>query len=466
MKTRYEKPIIHKLETGTMSKFGTNTLCRPKVRTEIDGADIDDLVNRFGSPLFVYSEKTIRQKCQEMRRAFSTRYPDTALAWSYKTNYLDAICALMHQEGSMAEVVSAMEYEKARKLGIPGEQIVFNGPYKPEEALKTAAREGALINIDHIDEIEALEAVANTLGHPIRVGIRVNMDTGIYPMWSRFGFNLENGEAMEAIKRLVSGNKLIPVGLHCHIGTFILDPDAYRCQVEKLAALACRIQDDFGFEMTYLDIGGGFPSQSRLKNAPNLSNSDLPSIDVYAEAICEALFKNLRPGCFPKLIVESGRALIDEGGTLISSVVADKRMPDGTKAYVIDAGVNLLFTSNWYRFDIATDRKVPGFCENSIVYGPLCMNIDVIDESLMLPPLRKGSRLLISPVGAYNNTQWMQFIHYRPNIVLIGENGAIDIIRQAEDLTDISRRERLPKRLTAGLTDGGDHEAALYQIAV
>ena len=302
--------------------------------------------------------------------------------------------------------------------------------------------------------------------HPIRVGIRVNMDTGIYPMWSRFGFNLENEEAMEAIKRLVSGNKLIPVGLHCHIGTFILDPDAYSRQVEKLVILANQIQDDFGFEMDYLDIGGGFPSQSRLKNAPNLSNSDLPSIDVYAEAICEALFKNLRPGCFPKLIVESGRALIDEGGTLISSVVADKRMPDGTKAYVIDAGVNLLFTSNWYRFDIATDRKVPGFCENSIVYGPLCMNIDVIDESLMLPPLRKGSRLLISPVGAYNNTQWMQFIHYRPNIVLIGENGDVDIIRQAEDITDISRRERLPQRLSAGLTNGGDHEAALYQIAV
>jgi diaminopimelate decarboxylase len=91
--------------------------------------------------------------------------------------------------------------------------------------------------------------------------------------------------------------------------------------------------------------------------------------------------------------------------------------------------------------------------ENSVIYGPLCMNLDVIDEGEMLPPLKRGTRLILSPVGAYNNTQWMQFITYRPNVVLIGENGEVDVIREAEDLTDITLRERMPERLAQGQSE-------------
>ena len=80
--------------------------------------------------------------------------------------------------------------------------------------------------------------------------------------------------------------------------------------------------------------------------------------------------------------------------------------------------------------------------EQSVLYGPLCMNIDVVDEGMLLPPLKRGARLVLSPVGAYNMTQWMQFITYRPNVVLIGENGEAEIIREAEDLSDIMRREK------------------------
>jgi len=78
------------------------------------------------------------------------------------------------------------------------------------------------------------------------------------------------------------------------------------------------------------------------------------------------------------------------------------------------------------------------------------MNIDVIDEGTLLPPLSRGTRLIISPVGAYNVTQWLQFITYRPNVVLVGENGEVDVIREKEDLSDIERRERLPERLKPG----------------
>jgi len=155
----------------------------------------------------------------------------------------------------------------------------------------------------------------------------------------------------------------------------------------------------------------------------------------------------LRPGDFPKLILETGRAIIDEAEYLITTIFASKRLPDGRKAYIADAGVNILFTAFWYKFNIEIDREVQGTNEPSVIYGPLCMNIDVIDDGTMLPPLERGTRLIISPVGAYNNTQWMQFIEYRPNVVMIMEDGSVEIVREREDISDIERRERLPEKL-------------------
>ena len=115
--------------------------------SEIDGIPISELIDQFGSPLFVFSERTLREKARCLREAFKSRYENVSFAWSYKTNYLNAICQTFHQEGWIAEVVSDFEYQKARKLGISGEDIVFNGPHKPREILELAIKEGALIQI-------------------------------------------------------------------------------------------------------------------------------------------------------------------------------------------------------------------------------------------------------------------------------------------------------------------------------
>jgi diaminopimelate decarboxylase len=442
----YEPPLITKLQGGLMNKFGRSPAAAVKVRREIDGVAIDDLVSRFGSPLFVFSERRIREQYQEVYNAFSRRYPNLLFAWSYKTNYLAAICSLMHQEGAVAEVVSEMEYAKARAMGIPGDQIIFNGPYKPLPVLEQAVREGSTINVDHLDEIYDLEIVAKKLERMIQVGLRLNLDAGVYPQWSRFGFNLESGQALGAVKRMVHGGKLLPSGLHCHIGTFILDPAAYVRQIEKMARFAYEIEDQFGITIEYLDIGGGFPSRSRLKASYLPIDVGIPALEEFAERIGDALYRSLRPGKFPKLILESGRALIDDAGYLVTTIQAVKRLADGTRAYVADAGVNLLFSTFWYKLGIELDREVSGMSEQSVIYGPLCMNLDVIDEGSLLPPLRRGHRLVLSPVGAYNQTQSMQFITYRPNVVLIGPEGELDVIREAEDLTDVVRREKMPAR--------------------
>lgn len=446
MKRIYERPIIKKLQTNTLNKFGISTVGRQKVRAEIDGVPIDKLTAAWGSPLFVYSERTILRKFRQFQRAFSTRYPDVVFGWSYKTNYLKAICAIMHEQGAIAEIVSRMEFEKARALGIPGNRILFNGPHKSRETLRLAVAEGVTLNVDHLDELDDLEHVAEELEKVVSVGLRINLDAGIVPQWSRFGLNLESGQALAAVRRLAHGGRLKLVGLHCHLGTYILDPDAYRRQIAKLLEFAYAVEDRFGYRLQFLDVGGGFPSQSRLRGTYLSPDVGVPAVEEYAEAICDALHTHLRPGHYPRLILEAGRALIDEAGFLITSVVAAKRVPNGTRAYVLDAGINLLYTSAWYRHNVETDRETTGINEPSILYGPLCMNIDCLDDAVQLPPLERGQRLILSPVGAYNNTQWMQFIEYRPNVVLIDRDGQVELIREAEDLSDLDRRERLPER--------------------
>jgi len=451
MSGSYQKPSIIKLQSdGRLNKFGSSPYYSRPVRDEIDGVPIEQLASEYGSPLFVFSEKTIRQTVRSAKAAFTSRYPKVTFGWSYKTNYLDAICAVFHQEGSVAEVVSEMEYQKARRLGVPGKNIIFNGPNKSLKALRQAAQEGARIHIDHFDEIDDLEHVAAELDMQIDVAIRINLDAGIRPQWNRFGFNLESGQAKDAVRRIHAGGSLRLHGLHCHIGTFMLEPDAYRIAVEKLVEFAYDIERDYSFKIEYYDLGGGLPSKSRLKGNYFPPEISVPSIDAYAKKLTDGFYNVLRPGDTPELVLESGRALIDEAGYLITTVNASKRLPDGRRSYVLDAGVNLLYTSTWYNFTIEFDHKVQGMSEPAILNGPLCMNIDVVEESVLLPPLPRGMRLTLSPVGAYNVTQWMQFIEFRPAVVLIGEDGRVDLIRAREDLEAMTGNERLPERLADG----------------
>ncbi len=124
----YERPVIIKQQMGFMNKFGSAPTNQPL--THIDNVSVVEMAEKYGSPLFVFSEKKIRQNYRNLNRIFKTRYPKVQFAWSYKTNYLNAVCSLFHQEGAWAEVVSEFEYERARKLGVKGENIIFNGPDK------------------------------------------------------------------------------------------------------------------------------------------------------------------------------------------------------------------------------------------------------------------------------------------------------------------------------------------------
>jgi diaminopimelate decarboxylase len=439
-KKPYIKPTISKIEFAMASKYGS-PLKTQKIRSEIDGVPVSDLVNEFGSPLFVFSEKKIKELYHTLYSAFSSRYPDVQFGWSYKTNYLNAICKVFHGLGSIAEVVSEFEYQKARALGIEGKDIIFNGPYKPYEHLKIAVEEGAKIHVDNLFELNDLEKIADELGRKIKVAIRINMDTGVYPQWSRFGFNYESGEAYEAVKRMYDGGRLELNGIHSHIGTFMLDANAYKMATSKIMQLKEAVENDFDATIEYIDLGGGFASKSHLKGIYQSPDIIVPTADEYAEAITNAIYELNKSDTLPKLYLETGRALIDEAGWLLTSVHGYKRFPDGKKGYILDAGVNLLYTSTWYNFNIELDRHYEGENEPSMLNGPLCMNIDIIEEHVMLPPLERNSVLSISPVGAYNYTQAMQFIRYKPAAVLITEEGTPTLIKAVDDLETVNYKE-------------------------
>ena len=445
-KKRYERPIIVKQHAGMMNKAGRRSDTAPL--PEIDGIAVSLLVERYGSPLFILSEKTIRQNQRRAYRIFKTRYPKVQFAWSYKTNYLDAVCRVFHQEGSWAEVVSEFEYDKARRLGVPGSKIIFNGPHKSTNALTTALREGARLHVDHFDELYEIIELTEKLNLTARVALRINMDTGLHPPWDRFGFNYENGEAWQALTRIVAAPTLKLLGLHTHIGTYIMSAEPYRIAAAKLAELAKSLRDQYHYVIEYIDVGGGFASYNTLIGQYLPAEGIVPSLEQFADAIAAGLLEHAPPPAdMPTLYLETGRALIDDAGYLLTSVVANKRLADGRRALIVDAGVNLLFTGFWYKHHVSPAQDHGSFFEDSALYGPLCMNIDLLREQVTLPPLQRGDLLVIHRVGAYDLTQWMQFITLRPNVVMIMDNGDVELIRRAETLDYLVERERIPDRL-------------------
>ncbi|TAD99468.1 MAG: diaminopimelate decarboxylase [Bacteroidetes bacterium] len=445
-KKQYERPVIQQLRTGITSKFGA--AFESQALTHIDGVAVKDLIKEFGSPLFVLSERKIRENFKAANRSFKNRYPKVQFAWSYKTNYLNAICKVFHQEGSWAEVVSRFEYDKAIKNGVPPSKIIFNGPDKTDKDLELAASNHSPIHIDHFDELYRLKEIAEKLGRKIKVAIRVNMDTGVYPVWDRFGFNYENGQAWEAIQKIINSDTLDLVGLHTHIGTYMLTPNAYAVASSKLCYLAINVKKSFGKVVEYIDMGGGFASKNTLKGMYLKGVDVVPSVDEYADAITSAFLNAGFPTeDLPFLYLETGRALIDDAGFLLGSVIANKRLSDGRKATIMDFGVNIMFTSFWFDHKISPAQQSGGYTEDTVLYGPLCMNIDVLRENISLPPLNTGDQVVVHHVGAYNITQSMQFISMRPAIVLIDRNGKANVIRKLETLETLEKDELMPEYL-------------------
>lgn len=413
---------------------------------EIDGFSINRLVEEYGSPIFIISAKTLRSNLKAFREGFSKRYPKVEVAYSYKTNCLLGVLSIIHKGGACADVASGFEYNLARALGVPGESIVFNGPYKKKEELRKAAKEGALINVDHTDELNMLEEIASEFGKALEIGIRINADVGIHQLSDRFGFNLESSEATQIVRMCARKKLLRVVGLHIHLTSYIIEPDElentspikrvrliwpkssdmYREAAKKIAGFAEKIREKFGIDIKYVDMGGGFPN--------------VDSLASYIEAIVEPILNGFKRE-LPILILEPGRAIVRDAMHLISTVIGAKEFPNGERRIIIDTGINLLPTSLWRWQEIEPVSKPEVSIKETTVYGPLCLQTDIIAKA-ELPELKSGDRLIIKNVGAYNISQSSSFIFPRPSVLIV-ENGEARVLRRAEVVEDLFLFEKV-----------------------
>ncbi len=413
---------------------------------EIDDICVDKLVRQYGSPLFIVSADAVKRNIRAFKNGFSKEYPNTEVAYAYKANYLLGVLDLIHKEGAWAEVASGFEYELARTLGVPGKSIVFNGPYKRKDELRKASEEGALINVDNIYELKLLGEIALELGNPIEIGIRINADLGIRQEADRFGFNLESGEALGIVSACLKDKLLKIVGLHIHLTSYIIESEGaenpvpakwikliwpkdaglYRVASEKLARFAEEIRNKFGVTINYIDMGGGFPNVDFL--------------GPYVEAIIEPILNEFKRK-LPILIMEPGRAIVKNSIDLIATVVGIKEFPDGKRGIIIDAGTNLLPDSYWTLQEIEPVTSSEGSLKDTTVYGPLCLQTDIIGR-VKLPQLKVGDRVVIKSVGAYNISQSSPFIFPRPSVLLI-EDGGVRVLRRSETISDIFLLENM-----------------------
>lgn len=409
----------------------------------ISDTKINVLAEKYGLPLFVVSADSIKKNLKTFKAAFSDKYPKVVVAYSYKVNYLPGILDVIHKQGAWAEVASGFEYEIARKMHVPGQSIVFNGPYKKKEELQKAIDEGALVNADHFDEITQLEQIAFELGKTINIGIRLNMEVGIDQLPDRFGFNLDSGEAAQVVKRCSEKGLLNICCLHVHLTSYIVekqsednipakaikliwpkDYGAYREASEKMVYFAKEIREKFGVSIEYLDMGGGFPT--------------VDVISPYVGAIVEPIIHGINKSDLPVLILEPGRAIVSDAADLISTVVSAKDLSGGQRAVVVDAGINLLPTSYWKFQDIECLKNSDTDLQQTrqtIVYGPLCLQTDIVAKT-KLSRLSAGDILLIKNVGAYNIAQSSTFIYPRPAVVLIDGKDII-MIKKREEINDL-----------------------------
>lgn len=398
----------------------------------------EELVNKFGSPLFLLDESLFIKRIKEVKDLFSKSYENFQLAYSFKTNYLKRICDLVYKYGAFAEVISGFEYDLAKLVGYSGKQIIVNGPYKPFNELVRYVKDSCIINADNKEELILINKIAKDHNKKVKIGIRVNLKIGELP-WSKFGFSLENGEAHSIVKETISKlNNLELNGIHLHIGTNISNPSHYKKAVLNLLLFVRELEKQ-NIKISYIDFGGGFPSKDACPINMDMEEWN-KNIDLqeFVKAICEPLNKYYIGKEKPLLIIEPGRLLVDESFSLISKVFSVKNIK-GINSIFTDAGVNII-PSAYYR-----KHKIETFSigQNKLtdIYGPLCMQVDLIESGISIPELKEGDILIIKSVGAYELSQSMQFIRERPSVVSISTNGGINLCQRKETYKDIIQRD-------------------------
>ncbi len=426
--------------------FSTNT----QGHLVIGGADAVELAERFGTPLYVVDEQRVRENYQRFYRAFAERWPSVLVCYALKANFNLAICKILQGEGAGADVSSENELRNALGVGIPGNRIVFNGNYKSLPELELAVTNDVLINVDSLQELDAIEGLASRLGKRARIGLRVNPDvkTPTHPYIatglrdSKFGFDVASGQALEAYKLASRMRNIEVVGIHSHIGSQILDVGPFEEEAKKLMALVAEVKEKLNINLQLVDLGGGIGIPYKPDD-PELKPEEVAEhvVSVVKRVVEE---KNLTS---PTLVLEPGRYIVADSGVLLARVGYTKKRPDMPTWIAVDAGMNALIRPALYGayHHIELANKIRRKNEQLVnVAGPLCESGDFLGKERRLPAAEPGDLAVIFDVGAYCLAMSSQHTAQpRPAMVLVNR-GKAEIIRKRESYEDLTRLDQIP----------------------
>ncbi len=395
-------------------------------------SDAQALACQHGDAFYIYDETRFISNFGALLSAFTRHYANTRIAYSYKTNYTPAICQRVNALGGYAEVVSAMEYALARRIGVRPENIVYNGPWKSEESLREAFAAGSLVNLDSARDVSLLLKLAPELPEArIRVGLRCNFDLAGYPD-SRFGFDVAGGAFSEAVAAIRALPNALLAGLHCH-----LPHRELRSFIGRTRRILEVAHQTFPYAPEFLTIGGGFfghmPDSLRQRFAEGV-----PDFDDYADAIGRLFAEAYgNTPTSPTLFIEPGTAVVADTFSFVTRVVDIKQVRGKYLACVAGSLFNVSPYSRAQNLPVTVlplaAHNVPaGAAPTYDIVGYTCIEGDVLSKSLP-GPLAIGDFLVFSNVGSYSIVMKPPFILPSVPILLRSdESGAYRVVKRAE----------------------------------
>ena len=408
----------------------------------IGGVDSVELIEQYGSPLYVTNEERLRANFMRYKDAF----PDADLYYAAKANANFTILKIMAEEGAGADVFSDGELYMALLAGIPKEKVLFNGNSKSDSELLMAVNTGVRVTLDSLDELRTLSTIAKSEGAVVDISFRVNPDvspdthpkisTGLKT--SKFG--VPHDEVVRAYKEALDLPGVNPVGIHCHIGSQILDITPFAEAMTKMMDLVEQVTR-LGAELEFVDVGSGL-------GIPYEKGIEVPTPQDLADLILPIFNERCKAGGIsPKLVLEPGRYIAGDSTVLLTTV---NTMKEAAKKFVgVDAGFNLMIRPamyDSYQHVVVANKADAPVKDIYSIAGPICETGDILAHDRELPQIEKGDIIAVLDTGAYGFSMSSQYNGRVRCAEVLVNDGDVDVIRKRETYDDLLANQILPAR--------------------